>query len=183
MTEKNGIRYTIRWSRRAKRLRIALYYDGRCVATVPIGLDIRVVENFMEKKSKWLLDRLDHFSKVRLGAPEGGRKALLENKEAALALVTRRMEYFNRTYGFTVGRISIRDQRTRWGSCSRTGNLNFNYRIVHLPDRLADYIIVHELCHIGAFDHSRRFWSLVAKTVPDHVELRRELRREGIRYF
>ncbi|MDD4931215.1 MAG: M48 family metallopeptidase [Candidatus Colwellbacteria bacterium] len=183
MAEKNGIRYTIKWSRRAKRLKVALYYDGRCVATVPVGFDIRIVENFIDKKSKWVLDRLDHFGKIRYGAPRSSRKTFLDNKDAALALAEERIGHFNRLYGFKVAHIGIRDQKTRWGSCSRSGNLNFNYRIIYLPAELSDYIIVHELCHLGSFDHSKRFWVLVGRTVPNYLELRKELRKEGIRYF
>lgn len=79
-------------------------------------------------------------------------------------------------YGFTWSRIAIRDQKSRWGSCSKKGNLNFNYRLVHLPEDLVDYIIVHELCHRGVFSHGKEFWDLVARTVPDHKEKRRRLR-------
>ncbi|MDP2944335.1 MAG: M48 family metallopeptidase, partial [bacterium] len=84
--------------------------------------------------------------------------------------------HFNRFYNFKYRRISIRDQKTRWGSCSRTGNLNFSYRVLELTPAAADYIIIHELCHLREFNHCVRFWALVAKTVPDYVRLRRELR-------
>ena len=76
-----------------------------------------------------------------------------------------------------VGRVAIRNQRSRWGSCSKQGNLNFNYKIALLPDALADYIVVHELCHLGEFNHSQAFWDLVAVAVPDHRERRAELRQ------
>jgi predicted metal-dependent hydrolase len=90
--------------------------------------------------------------------------------------VKERIGHFNQIYGFVVKRISVRDQRSRWGSCSKKGNLNFNYRIVLLPPKVADYIIVHELCHLGEFNHSKRFWGLVAKAVPDYKQLKKELR-------
>lgn len=104
------------------------------------------------------------------------RREYLTQKELARSLVKDRIRHFNHYYKFSVGRISIRNQRSRWGSCSKKGNLNFNYRIVLLPPQVADYIIVHELCHLGEFNHSKRFWNLVAKTIPDYAAMRKQLR-------
>jgi len=104
------------------------------------------------------------------------RIEFLTNKELARSLVIGRINHFNQTYGFMVKRISIRNQRSRWGSCSRKGNLNFNYRVALLPPTVSDYIIVHELCHLGEFNHSKKFWGLVAKTVPNYKQLKKELR-------
>lgn len=96
-------------------------------------------------------------------------------KEHARKLVHERLAFYNQFYGYPIGRITIRDQRRRWGSCSSKGNLNFNYKIVFLPLELADYIIVHELCHLGEFNHSPRFWALVEKQCPHHSVLRKKL--------
>jgi predicted metal-dependent hydrolase len=98
-------------------------------------------------------------------------------KEQARAVVIRKIIEFNASYNFNFGRISIRNQKTRWGSCSKKGNLNFNYRLVFIPDALVDYIIVHELCHLGEFNHSKNFWNLVARTIPDHAQFRKQLRQ------
>jgi predicted metal-dependent hydrolase len=99
-----------------------------------------------------------------------------EHTSAARALVAARLTHFNTHYGFTYHRVSIRNQRTRWGSCSRQGNLNFNYKIALIPPPLADYLIVHELCHLGQLNHSAKFWVLVAETIPDWQERRRALK-------
>jgi predicted metal-dependent hydrolase len=101
----------------------------------------------------------------------------LAHKESARALVHAKLEHWNASYGFSYGRVAIRDQRSRWGSCSKKGNLNFNFRLVFLPERLVDAVIVHELCHLGEFNHGPKFWELVARTVPDHGERRKELAR------
>ena len=95
----------------------------------------------------------------------------------ARGLVNARIEHWNAYYGFPVGRVSIRDQKTRWGSCSKKGNLNFNYRVAHLPPVLVDYIVVHELCHLREFNHSKQFWALVRETVPDYVARRQALKQ------
>jgi predicted metal-dependent hydrolase len=106
----------------------------------------------------------------------GSRRDYLARKEAARTLVTAKLTRQNALYGFSYGRIAIRNQRTRWGSCSRKGNLNFHYRILDLPDEIADYIIVHELCHLKALNHGQDFWDLVERTIPNHKEKRRQLR-------
>ncbi|HEY4518254.1 MAG TPA: M48 family metallopeptidase, partial [Candidatus Paceibacterota bacterium] len=88
-----------------------------------------------------------------------------------------RLAHFNQHYNLEWGRVSVRNQRSRWGSCSKQGNLNFNYRIVHLPTHLQNYLVVHEMCHLRQHDHSRAFWSLVAETISAYATCRRELRK------
>lgn len=111
------------------------------------------------------------------------KKDFIKHKEQALLLARNRVAYFNNSYNFGLNKINIRNQKTRWGSCSKKGNINFNYKIAFLPARLADYIIVHELCHLGEFNHSSSFWNLVAQTAPDYLEIRRELKRTGINFY
>lgn len=106
-----------------------------------------------------------------------GTKKYFEQKEDARKLVTERLEHWNKQYKFKYGRVSIRNQRSRWGSCSSKGNLNFNFRIVTLPPHLADYLIVHELCHLGQMNHSQKFWDLVGETLPNYIDLMQELRK------
>lgn len=105
----------------------------------------------------------------------------LKYKKQANILIKERLEYFNQFYNYKYGRVAIRNQKTRWGSCSKKGNLNFNYKIVLLTPKQADYIIVHELCHLKEFNHSQRFWDLVAKAVPDYKEVRHSLRNNSLR--
>lgn len=99
----------------------------------------------------------------------------LQHKELAREHITARVEYWNQFYGFDYNRIAIRNQRTCWGSCSSNNNLNFSYKLLFLPERLFDYIIVHELCHLEEFNHSQSFWDLVGETLPDYKKLREEL--------
>ena len=115
----------------------------------------------------------------RLSAAEK-KKHYLQNKEAARQNIVKRVGELNKHYGFKYGAISIRNQSTRWGSCSKKGNLNFNYKVGLLPQPLGDYVIVHELCHLREFNHSARFWSLVAKVAPNYLALRRQLQKQGL---
>lgn len=99
------------------------------------------------------------------------------HKEAARVLVQERLLYWNQFYQFHYNRVAIRNQQRCWGSCSSKRNLNFSYKILFLPPRLQDYIILHELCHLGELNHSPRFWALMAEQMPDYKERQHELRR------
>ncbi len=179
--ENREIVYKIKRSRRARNLRLTIYCDGGLVATLPNRLDENLVEKFIREKSAWILKKVDFFlsskwqSKNRLFL-KSSRKEYRNNKDKARAFIGSRLEHFNQFYGFSWRKISIRAQKTRWGSCSRKGNLNFNYKILFLPEKLADYIVVHELCHLREFNHSRKFWNLVAKAIPDYREIIKEIR-------
>ena len=103
-------------------------------------------------------------------------KHYVQHKEAARVFAHARLAHFNQFYDFTWNRVAIRNQRRCWGSCSANKNLNFNYKILFLPPRLADYIIVHELCHLQHLHHGQEFWDLVAQQLPQYKELLTELR-------
>ena len=113
--------------------------------------------------------------RVRTARPP--TKKYLAHKEAARRLVHAKIAQFNAHYGFTILRVAVRDQKSRWGSCSKKGNLNFNYRLALLPEPLVDYVIVHELCHLAEFNHSPQFWARVAEMIPDYRARRAELKR------
>ena len=104
-------------------------------------------------------------------------KHYVQHKELARTFVCERVEVFAREHGFAYKRISIRNTRRSWGSCSELGNLNFNYKVIFLPEVLAEYIIVHELCHLWEFNHSARFWAHVEAILPDYRARRKLLRR------
>jgi predicted metal-dependent hydrolase len=95
----------------------------------------------------------------------------LQNKEKARILLTSKVLHYSKLYAVKVNRISIRDQKTRWGSCSVLGNLNFNYRLIFLSEELQNLVVVHEICHLLEFNHSRKFWSLVEKEIPNYRQL------------
>lgn len=162
------IGYTLKKSGRARFLRLEISCTAGLVVTAPKRLELSAIEKFIVSKANWVLTRLDYFlrqpSQPSLGR---GHRAYLAHKEAARALVKAKLAQFNDYYGFSYKQVKIKNQRSRWGSCSRRGNLNFNYKIGKLPAPLADYIIVHELCHLAQFNHSKKFWSLLSETIPD----------------
>ncbi|MBP9717860.1 M48 family metallopeptidase [Candidatus Gracilibacteria bacterium] len=174
------VEYTLKVSKRARRMSMAIFAGGDMVVTAPPTIPQGIIERFIVKKSKWVLSKIDYFKKFPaqlFKSKKVRRQEYLEHKAAALSLAQARIEHFNRHYEFQFNRVTIKNQKTRWGSCSKKGNINFNYRIALLQKELADYVVVHELCHLGQMNHSKKFWALVAETIPKHRELRRELKR------
>ncbi len=99
---------------------------------------------------------------------EKERTHYAEHKEYARTLIAERISYWRTLIPVTPGRVAVKDQRSRWGSCSTKGNLNFNYRLAFLPIELVDYVIVHELTHLLEFNHGKGFWDKVAAVLPDY---------------
>lgn len=180
---KKNIGYKIKRSVRAKRLRLAVFLDGTVVVTSPLGLDQSLIEKFIAAKQRWLKDKIQFFRSVdRKAIRTFSHEDYLKNKDRALVLVRNRVEFYNKMYGFSFNKVLIKNQKTRWGSCSRKQNLNLNYKIVFLPTEHQDYIIVHEMCHLKEFNHSRKFWALVEKALPNYLDIKTELRNHELFY-
>lgn len=177
------IAYKLKKSKRAKRLRLAVYCDGSVVVTSPVGIATSLIDKFIFDKKQWVLDKLKFFKSVDSKAIRTfSRKDFLENRDKAFVIAKDRIKFFNKFFGLTFNKILIKNQKTRWGSCSGKQNLNLNYKIVFLPKHHQDYIIVHELCHLKEFNHSRKFWSLVARALPNYLDIKKELRQHELFY-
>jgi hypothetical protein len=136
-----------------------------------------MINQFVEQKSAWIQEHVAKAKSRPQSLLHGGTKAdYTRLKVRALELAHARLEYFNAVYKLTYKKVSIRNQKTRWGSCTSNGALSFNYRIVQLSAEQVDYIVVHELCHLAQMNHSVKFWRLVEKTIPDHKRLRATIR-------
>lgn len=171
------IKYQLKKSARARRMRLAVFCDGSVVVTTPPRFSESLVEKWIREKTDWILGKIAHFEKKGFRViPKRSRGEYMRHKSQAKLLAKRRLAYFSEIYGIPFGKISIRNQKTRWGSCSRNGNLSFNYKIALVEPHLADYVIVHELCHIKQFNHSRNFWALVAQSIPDYKNIRRQIK-------
>jgi predicted metal-dependent hydrolase len=174
-------KYILKTSARSRRISIAISRDEGVVVTVPPKTREEVIEKFLETKADWIRKTLARFDAMGPPLlPTAKRGDYARYKQQALALAAARVGYWNRQYGFRVNSIGIRNQKTRWGSCSRKANLNFNYKIALLPQAHADYIIVHEICHLKEMNHSPKFWALVEKTIPNHRVLRKQLRTNSL---
>ena len=118
---------------------------------------------------------------VPAGTPEETVRGLIRTclSRAALRCIRERLSYYAPMVGREPGRIAIRDQKTRWGSCSNKGNLNFNWKLVLAPPEAMDYVVVHELCHLREFSHSPRFWKLVGGVLPEYEFWKKWLKEHG----
>ena len=163
-------------SRRAKRISVTVKPGGQVVATRPVWATQAEAARFLESKCLWVERAVRKMSRRKTISGAVGARGFKDNHDFAKTMVLDKIERINRFYGFRVGRVSIKNQASRWGSCSAKGNLNFNYRIALLPDGLAEYVVAHELCHLKELNHSRAFWDLVARVIPDHRARRRQLR-------
>lgn len=158
-------------------MRLAVYGDGSVVVTQPYHLKETASEKFLRQKSRWLFSKIKFFSQLpKREIIHYSKVDYLKYKESAYRLVTDRLAYYNRLYRLSFNRINIRNQKTRWGSCSIKRNINFNYKILFLDQKTQDYIIVHELCHLKECNHSKRFWTLVEKIFPDWRAIKKELK-------
>ena len=170
--------YTLRHSTRARRLRITVARGGLVVVTVPRGMSVQKAEAFVRAKADWIRRALLRAREATSLLPYAwpARREYLAHRAEAKAVVLARVARIAARYDLSYGAVTIRNQKSLWGSCSRKRNLSFNFRIIFLPPAAQDYIVAHELSHLVHFNHSAKFWAMVAGAVPDYKEIRRELR-------
>ena len=156
--------------------------DGRILLRAPLRCPRRVLEAFAEKNRGWLERKLRK-SEARREAlaaiPKLSEEELRALQRRGRQVFPARCALYAPLLGVDFGRISVRRQRSKWGSCSAKGNLNFNCLLLLAPERVLDYVVVHELCHRCEMNHSQRFWALVSSLCPDCAESRRWLRENG----
>ena len=148
-----------------KSLGLEVRPDGTVLARIPARLSDRELKAFIEKQQDWILKKVPS-----VDALSDAEIQKIKDK------IADRVKYYCAVMQVTVGRITIRNQKTRWGSCSSAGNVNFNYQLYYLPDELLDYVVVHELAHRRHMDHSKEFWSEVARYCPDYRARRKQLK-------
>jgi predicted metal-dependent hydrolase len=155
--------------------------DGRVRVTVPRWGSKREAAAFAEREHAWIEKQRARVAGQRaVPAREAMPKEVereLRNR-AKRELPSRLLELAAR-HALTVTRVSVRNQRWRWGSCSRNGHICLNWRLVQMPDAVRDYVMIHELMHLRRMDHSKKFWKLVAEACPDYEAARRWLRQNG----
>lgn len=157
-------------------MRLRILPGGEVVLTMPPHIAEGAIETFLIQHAVWI-EKWCRRMRHRIALPISGRRAYLKHKEKARAFITDRVRFWNQYYGFSYGRIAIKNTKTCWGSCSRKGNLNFSYALLFLPHEIADYVVVHELCHLKEMNHKPAFWELVGRAQPEYRQRRRELRR------
>lgn len=171
---------------RSNRKTVAIQVNSDLSVTVraPYSASEKDIEEILKKKEAWISRHIEKIKKTKERFEAEPTEKLTREKvitlaEEALKVIPERVEYFAKVIGVTYGKITVRNQKTRWGSCSSKGNLNFNCLLMLAPPEVLDYVVVHELCHRKQMNHSKAFWLEVEKVLPNYKEVRKWLKEEG----
>jgi len=166
-------------SKRAKRVSISVKpFKGVRVA-VPYRLSFKKAAQFAQTKADWIKTHFDKMKQYEIQGHFNSNPADGIDRAKAKTLLTRRLQQLASNKGFSYNRVFIRNQKTRWGSCSSKNNISLNMKLVKLPDELIDYVILHELVHTRKKDHSKAFWSEMDKLVGNGKKMASRLKRYG----
>ena len=171
---------------RSNRKTVAIQVNSDLSVTVRATRSVseKDIEEILKKKEAWISKHIEKIKETKERVEAEPTEKLTREKvialaEEALKVIPERVEYFAKVIGVTYGKITVRNQKTRWGSCSSKGNLNFNCLLMLAPPEVLDYVVVHELCHRKQMNHSKAFWLEVEKVLPDYKEVRKWLKEEG----
>ncbi len=179
------IRVEVVYSRR-RTLGLEVRADGRVILRAPKGLSNQDVMDFVKERQAWIVQKWFETERIRRQKAERPPRDYEQNpaleaqyRKEARRRITERAAYFAEKMGVDYGRIAIKAAKTRWGSCSAQGNLNFHWKLILMPPAILDYVVVHELAHRIEMNHSPRFWAQVERILPDYRERRRWLKENG----
>ena len=176
----NEVQFNIVYSNR-KTIAIELTMN-EIIVRVPKGMSQYQIDSFIDKKRSWIEKHLEKIQKQKMELEQLDPFTVDEIKELAqkaLDVIPDRVEKYASLVGVDYGRISIRNQRSRWGSCSSKGNLNFNCLLMLFSDEIIDYVVVHELCHRKYMNHSAEFYTEVERVFPEYRRCQRWLKENG----
>ena len=168
-----------------KTLAIEIRPDMRVVVRAPEKIPQNEIMKFVEEKQNWIKKHLVQMYFKAEEIKKQKKEPALTNADIeklcqkALSVIPDKVKYYAEIMGVTYGRITIRNQKTRWGSCSSKGNLNFNCLLMLMPDKVLDYVVVNELCHLKQMNHSKKFWKEVERYMPDYKNYKKWLNENG----
>lgn len=160
--------------------------DKKIKVRVPRRASKAQIEEMLKAKHDWILKTLDKIEQRNTAeareyeeAEQLSSEEVKKLKKEARNHLASLTEYWAEKIGVSYGRISIRGQKTRWGSCSSKGNLNYNYLLILCPDDVIEYVVIHELCHRIYMNHSKRFWEKIEEFCPNYRQARKWLKQNG----
>ncbi|MBQ9031329.1 MAG: M48 family metallopeptidase [Parasporobacterium sp.] len=156
--------------------------DGRLIVRAPLRCSGGEIERFVRAHSSWILRQMARSDLQTARAEQAGRleeTQIRELKQQAMQVIPKRVQYYAPLIGVDYGRITIRCQKTRWGSCSSKGNLSFNCLLMLAPLQVLDSVVVHELCHRKQMNHSQAFYREVYRVFPEYNKWHRWLKTNG----
>ncbi len=166
-----------------KTISIEVRRDGKVTIRAPLSVTYREIENFVEQKSEWIEKALAKYSSVNESIEYYTQEEIDQMTKKAKEIIPKRVEFFAEKLGVTYTKVSIRHPKTRWGSCSSKGALNFSCLLTQLPPEVLDSVVVHELCHRKEMNHSKRFYEEVLRVMPDYYEREQWLKANGSIYM
>lgn len=158
-----------------KTIAIQIKPDGEVIIRAPKRMPMATIEAFVQSKTHWIEKQLSALPAMEKMTAAQHRTLIAQAKR----LLPQKVAHFAHRIGVEYGRISIRSQHTRWGSCSTKGNLNFNCLLMLAPPTVVDYVVVHELCHRKQMNHSAAFWAEVEAVLPDYRQSKKWLKENG----
>lgn len=183
--QRDGRRIRLEILRSARKsIGLEVKSSTEAVMRIPARLSDAMLQGYIEKYTDWIFEkteqtRLGQQRMKSIGAPSAAELSQAEIGRIREKIASR-VYHYCRIMDVSVGRITIRNQKTRWGSCSGKGNVNFNYLLYYLPEDLLDYVVVHELAHRRYMDHSANFWAEVEKYCPAYRQCRARLKEYRI---
>ena len=164
-----------------RTMSVELRPDASLLVRAPLGVSEESILFFLEGHRTWIETRRGKLLERIESMPSGAlsNEEIRKLADEAVQDIPKRVRHFAPLVGVSYGRITIRNQKTRWGSCSAKKNLNFNCLLMLTPPEVRDYVVVHELCHIREMNHSARFWAQVERVLPDYRVQVRWLRANG----
>ena len=165
-----------------KTIAVEVRQDGYVLVRAPRNCPQSRIDTFLKEKQAWILSKGEEQKErdadsMKIQPLSEAEQRLYRDK--ARDIFEQKVSYYARMMGVSYGRIAIRDQKTRWGSCSGEGNLNFNWRLIFAPAGVLDYVVVHELAHRKEMNHSPRFWKVVEDTMPEYRKYQKWLKENG----
>lgn len=163
-----------------KTVAIQITQDRRVILRGPLFMTDQDAERILSEKSDYIEKHLAELkTQAENAQPKLSTEEINRLTDSALKAIPPRLEYFAPIVGVTYGRVTVRNQVSRWGSCSAKGNLNFNCLLMLCPPEILDYVIVHELCHRKQMNHSKEFWTEVERAIPDYKAREKWLKDNG----
>lgn len=165
-----------------KTIAVEVRQDGSVLVRAPRDCPQSRIDTFLKEKQAWVLAKVEEQKEkeadsMKIQPLSEAEQRLYRDK--AREIFEQKVSYYAQMMGVSYGRIAIRDQKTRWGSCSGEGNLNFNWRLIFAPAGVLDYVVVHELAHRKEMNHSPRFWMVVEDTMPEYRKYQKWLKENG----
>ena len=171
---------------RRRTMSLEVTRSGEVRVRAPMRMPAAEIERFVREKEDWIRKHLEKVKEKQdrlAGRKPLTREQVEELAHRAMTVIPQRVAYYAPLVGVNYGRITIRNQKTRWGSCSSRGNLNFNCFLMLVPPECLDYVVVHELCHRLEMNHSGRFWAEVERVLPDYRDRRKKLQAYSLPDF